>query len=381
VRRVGDAAQEMLAGLLQAARTSVPDEVAALLAEQGQALGARAVTVYLVDHEQYVLVPLPQHSGDDAEPLSIEGSLAGRCFRQVELQNAEDGRRVWVPLLDGMERLGVVELEFTDPEQRAPDEQLHAFAALISELVLVKDAYGDLFARVRRRQPMSLAAEIAWRLLPPLTFGTDRLVIASVLAPAYQVGGDSFDYAVDATTAQLAVFDAMGHGLDAGWLATVAIGAYRKARRDGLDLPSTVTAVDTALADQFDEGQFVTAVLAELDLDTGRLRWHLAGHPAPLLLRGTQVVKILDAEPGDRVLLFTDGVIEARSATGELFGVDRLADLVAREAAAGRPAPETMRRLMHAILNHQAGALQDDATTMLVEWQGGGANRIIPESA
>jgi serine phosphatase RsbU (regulator of sigma subunit) len=78
------------------------------------------------------------------------------------------------------------------------------------------------------------------------------------------------------------------------------------------------------------------------------------------------------------VLLFTDGVIEARSKVGELFGVDRLADLVAREAAAGQPAPETMRRVMHAILAHQAGALQDDATTMLVEWQGGGADRILP---
>ncbi len=266
----------------------------------------------------------------------------------------------------------------------------------------MKNAYGDLFARVRRRQPMSLAAEIAWRLLPPLTFGTDRLVIASVLAPVYQVGGDSFDYAVDATTARFAVFDAMGHGLAAGWLATVAIGAYRNARRRGLDLPSTVTAIDTELASEFDDGQFVTAVLAELDLDTGRLRWHLAGHHAPLLLRGSQVVKTLDAppglplglggatlgeppvlgeeslEPGDRVLLFTDGVIEARSTAGELFGVDRLADLVAREAAGGQPAPETMRRVMHAILAHQAGALQDDVTIMLVEWQGGGADRILP---
>jgi sigma-B regulation protein RsbU (phosphoserine phosphatase) len=59
--------------------------------------------------------------------------------------------------------------------------------------VLTKNAYGDLFHLVRRRQPMSLAAEIAWRLLPPLTFGTDRVVISAVLAPVYQVGGDSFD--------------------------------------------------------------------------------------------------------------------------------------------------------------------------------------------
>ncbi len=77
---------------------------------------------------------LPQHFHTDPEPLSVEGSLAGRCFRQVELQNTDDGRRVWVPLLNGLERLGVLELGFPNVQQRAPDEQLHAFAALISEL-------------------------------------------------------------------------------------------------------------------------------------------------------------------------------------------------------------------------------------------------------
>jgi serine phosphatase RsbU (regulator of sigma subunit) len=275
------------------------------------------------------------------------------------------------------------------------------FAALIAELIMAKAAYGDLFARVRRRRPMSLAGEIAWNLLPPLTFGTDRVVISCVLAPAYNVGGDSFDYAVDATTARFAVFDAMGHGLDAGLLATVAIGAYRNARLDGADLGGAVQAIDAALAGAFAAGKFVTAVLGELELASGRLRWHNAGHPAPLLLRGGRVVKSLHTdvglplgltaalggtitvgqeslEPGDRLLFYTDGVTEARSAEGEQFGAQRLADLVVREDAAGQPAPETMRRLMHAILAHQAGQLRDDATTMLVEWQGGGAERITP---
>ncbi len=389
----------MLTGLLTAARLSVPDDVAALLAEQGRALGAEDVTIYLVDQEQYLLVPLPQPDDGDRGPLSIESTLAGRCFRQLELQHTDGGRRVWVPLLDGLERLGVLHLEFPASADRAPDEQLHAFAALVAELILTKNAYGDLFARVRRRQPLSLAAEIAWNLLPPLTFGTDRLVISCVLAPAHDVGGDSFDYAVDATTARFAVFDAMGHGIHAGLLATVAIGAYRNARRRGLDLRGTVTAVDSAIADTFSGEQFVTAVLAELDLASGQLRWHSAGHPAPLLLRGARVVKTLETDPGlplgqagiwggtpsvalealepdDRVLLFTDGVVEARSADGEFFGVERLTDLVARQAGAGQPAPETMRRLMHAILAHQDGALQDDATTLLLEWRTGGARQI-----
>jgi hypothetical protein len=398
---MADAAEEMLTGLLAAARASVPDEVAGLLAERARALGAESATIFLIDHEQYVLVPVPRTHDGGGEPVGVDSTLAGRCFRQTSLLEADEGRRVWVPLLDGMERLGVLQLDFPGGKRRVPDEQLHAFAALVAELIMAKDAYGDLFARVRRRQQMSLAGEIAWNLLPPLTFGTDRLVISCVLAPAYDVGGDSFDYAIDANTARFAVFDAMGHGLDAGLLATVAIAAYRNSRREGADLASVVATIDAALAGAFGVGKFVTALLADLDLGSGRLLWHNAGHPAPLLLRGGRVVKSLHAsaglplglidtlggsitvsqeslEPGDRLLLYTDGVVEARSEDGEFFGLRRLADLVARQDAAGQPAPETMRRLMHAILAHQAGRLRDDATTMLVEWQGGGAERIAP---
>jgi hypothetical protein len=388
----------MLSGLPSQARFCVADDLAALLAERGRVLGAADVTVYLADPEQYLLVALPR-AGEAAQALPIDGTLPGRAFRDVRVERQQDDGRqtVWVPVLDGLERLGVVRLRFPAGAAWATDDLLDAFAAVVAELVVSKTAYGDFFHLVRRRRPMSLAAEIAWNLLPPLTFGSDRLVIAAVLAPAYDVGGDSFDYAVDSTTARFAVFDAMGHGLGAGLLATVAMGAYRNARRRRLDLLATAAAVDSAIAAQFGGEQFVTAFLAELDLERGRLRWHSAGHPAPLLLRSGRVVRTLAAEPGlplglgdgredaalamepgDRLLLFTDGVTEARAASGEFFGVERLADMVVREDAAGQPAPETMRRLMHAILAHQSGALQDDATAMLVEWRTGGEARLRP---
>jgi serine phosphatase RsbU (regulator of sigma subunit) len=70
------------------------------------------------------------------------------------------------------------------------------------------------------------------------------------------------------------------------------------------------------------------------------------------------------------LLLYTDGAIEARSPDGEFFGQERLVDLLVRNLAAGLPAPETMRRVTHALLDHQAGDLDDDATLLLVEWHG-----------
>ncbi|MBW3575756.1 MAG: serine/threonine-protein phosphatase [Actinobacteria bacterium] len=275
-----------------------------------------------------------------------------------------------------------------------PDE-LAALAGHVAEVVTAKRSYGDLFEQVRRRQPMSIAAELAWNLLPPLTFGTPRLVIGGVLAPVYDLGGDSFDYAVDAHTARIAIFDAMGHGLEAGLLASVAIAACRSSRRAGTDLVGSAAAIDHAVNAQFGLDRFVTAVLADLDLASGRLQWLVLGHPPPLLLRNGRVVKTLVGEiapplgiggavavaeemlePADQVLFFTDGVVEARSADGTFFGVERLVEMITRTSASATPAPETMRRLQHAVLDHQEGDLQDDATIVVVEWRGPGSELL-----
>jgi serine phosphatase RsbU (regulator of sigma subunit) len=81
------------------------------------------------------------------------------------------------------------------------------------------------------------------------------------------------------------------------------------------------------------------------------------------------VPAVTSLEPGDRVLFFTDGVVEARSATGELFGKERLGDLLVRASADANSASETMRRLVHAVLGHQGSSLRDDATLLLLEWR------------
>src|SRR5665811_2284499 len=84
---------------------------------------------------------------------------------------------------------------------------------------------------IRDRQPMSLSAEMQWQLLPPLMMSTPQVAIAGALEPAYDVAGDSFDYALNDDVLHLAMIDAMGHGLSAAVMATLAMGAYRHARR------------------------------------------------------------------------------------------------------------------------------------------------------
>ena len=78
----------------------------------------------------------------------------------------------------------------------------------------------------------------------------------------------------------------------------------------------------------------------------------------------------VDLEPDDTVLLYTDGVTEARAADGELFGLHRLTDLLEREAASEEPPEEMLRRLVRELLDHQPDGLRDDATFLLLRWSG-----------
>ncbi len=381
---------EVLGRLIERSSLTAPDEVADLLVEHARLIGAIDLVLYRVDYEQVSLIPLPGKDVPDRDVLTIDTTLAGRAFRLVEVleQDADGHQRVWIPLLDGTERVGVMELliDTIDADSLALFRQ---FATLAAELILNKSQSGDGIELARRRRAMSLAAEIHWHLLPPLTFGTERVVISGVLEPAYEVGGDAFDYAVNGDITHVGVFDAMGHGLQASLLSAVAVGAYRNTRRRRLDLERAYVEMDEAIRQHFGLDSFVTGLLAELNLANGKLRWINAGHPAPLLVRRGRVVKTLECSPslplgmggtvtqlteeglerGDRVLFYTDGVVEARSKDGEFFGHRRLSDLLDRETASGQPAPETMRRLSLAVMEHQEGELQDDATMLFLEWR------------
>jgi serine phosphatase RsbU (regulator of sigma subunit) len=83
-------------------------------------------------------------------------------------------------------------------------------------------------------------------------------------------------------------------------------------------------------------------------------------------------------EPGDRLLLYTDGITEARNSAGELFGIRRLADHAERHLTEGLPAAETLRRLAQAVAGHQPGPARDDATLLMAEWSPTAAHRAVP---
>ncbi|MGW8889095.1 PP2C family protein-serine/threonine phosphatase [Streptomyces sp. NPDC055749] len=74
--------------------------------------------------------------------------------------------------------------------------------------------------------------------------------------------------------------------------------------------------------------------------------------------------------PGDRLILYTDGITEAKDPSGEEFGLERFVQFILSHNAEGLPVPETLRRLVHSVLDYQKGQLQDDATVLFMEWHG-----------
>ncbi|WP_128984276.1 PP2C family protein-serine/threonine phosphatase [Streptomyces roseicoloratus] len=381
----------LLGGLLDHTHALPPDRVGSALADAVARIGGREVRILLQDYGQRNLVPLAGDGLADGDPVPIDGSAAGRCFltsRPVEVPVVE-GVRVHVPLLDGGDQAGVlaVTLDAVDDDAR---RILRRLTALGSDIIRTKNGYTDLFFRTRRGEPMSVAAEIQWSLLPPLAMTMPRVAVAGVLEPAYDVAGDSFDYALNGDVLHLAMIDAMGHGLDAATMATVAIGAYRHARRTSVELSEIYLFMDRAVAQQFAPDHFVTAQMLRLDTDTGHLQWVNAGHPAPMLIRDHRVVRRLDSPttlpvgfggdqpqvsevtllPGDRILCFTDGLVEEHESGQEEFGEDQLINWVNQLDRADREVHAVARDLSHTLKRARGEATSDDATLLLVEWRG-----------
>ncbi|MFN2606349.1 MAG: PP2C family protein-serine/threonine phosphatase [Acidimicrobiales bacterium] len=387
---------EIVSDLLRRASLTPPDLLAADIAAALSEAGGHHLVLYVVDYEQETLRPVALATDllpDDPPDVKIEGTMAGRAFQRQEVlvTEAEDGWRVWTPVRERAERIGVLELGFD-----AMDDDILRLAAdlglLVGHLVHTAGRYTDLIELRRRRRPMNLAAEMQWdMLLPPLGFTSPELAIAGLLEPAYLVAGDAFDYSLNGDVLDFAIFDAMGHGVNSALASTLALGAFRFGRRRQLGLTVVAELIDDALVQRFDQEEFVTGHVSQLDVGTGRFRWVNAGHPPPMLMRGHRVVAELGCEPclpfglgiditevgecvlrpGDRLFFYSDGVVEARPESGEQFGVANLRNALEQYSGAGLLAAEVLRRIARDLRAHRGAELSDDATLVFLQWQPG----------
>ena len=377
----------LLGDALRRAQHAAPDRLVDAIAPSCEAAGVRDPVLYFVDHEGATLTPAGSAAAtpDSLPPLPVDGSVAGEVFRsQVPAETTGPaGVRLWLPVSESRCRLGVFAVsadELDDARRRWCTD----LTEVVAQLVRTRQQYSDTFHRVRRRQPMSLAAELQWALLPPLDFRCDEVCVAGLVEPAYHVGGDVFDYAFDDGVLHAALVDSMGHALYSAIVAGLVVGTYRNCRRSGLDLVTTIETIDEAVAEQFGGDRFATVGLAELDVRDGTCRWVNAGHPLPLVVRDGDVREVrcpprlpvglggapaelceVTLEPGDRLVCFSDGVTEARGPDGSHFGEAQLIDLLA--SSAGIPAAELVHSVVHGAIQHQGGVQRDDATMLVLE--------------
>ena len=365
---------------------ALPTVISAVLAE---AVGAKDVGLLLADYAEITLELVSDGGDGDGGSIRIDGSAPGRAFltqAPVE-ENDDSGLRLYLPVTVRAERVGVLDVLLPEAPTAEQGEQLQRAAIVVGYVVATARRYTDLFERVRRRRDLILAAEIQWELLPVLAYDADEVSVAGALEPAYEIAGDSFDYAVEADHLHVAITDGMGHGLRAALLGSLAVAALRHARRRGRDVLSQVKEASQVVHDQFGGDQFVTGTVANVDVSGGEMCLVNAGHPQPWLARGTSVSAVdlfadypmglfpgvdyrqqtVALEPGDRILLVSDGVVEATSPDGEEFGDQRLVEVIATTASL-RPT-EAVRRITRAVIDYRQAPLRDDATVVCLDWR------------
>ncbi len=379
---------------LREARDANPAAMPDILARSATEFGATDLVVYLVDFSKTVLEPMPDRSlhADAPGTETLATTMAGRAFidQQIVTADRDGGVRVWIPIVEGSDHTGVIALSL----QSMDDGLLAACVELgimAGYLIAVHARCTDVYNLYRRRRSMSLAASMQWDILPPLVLTAGGVSVAGLLEPAYDIGGDCFDYAVNGSFLDFAIMDAVGRGLGAARIASLAISSYRHDRREGRSIAAMHTSLGSLISSQSDNSSFVTGLLARLELESGAFTWTNAGHPLPLLIRQGSVIGELrcpptppwgvsvreptvttdQLEPGDCILAYTDGITEARTPDGEFFGVERLIDFMDRHAAESLRPEEMLSRVVASVQDHQGSDdLGDDATALMVRWDG-----------
>jgi serine phosphatase RsbU (regulator of sigma subunit) len=354
-----------------------------IVAEAQRLTGVSSVAIYLVDIDGTRLWRL---AGAPEFPESLEAPLA--VGPEISRESVELLRRVVAEELPGTvmapmflrgRALGI--LLVVGPSE-APLVALARQAA--ASLALAAD-YTDVFDQTRRRKETSAAAEIQQNLLPPRIARVAGGVLAGNVLPSYEIGGDWFDYIENRDGAWLGIADSAGTGTTAASLSAIALGAFRAKRKFSADLAEVAGAIHETVLELEVEGAFVNAVLARWHGPSSRLSWITCGDQAPLVIspdgeleplsdpdheslglgdaRREFTVSRRRLEPGERLLLLSDGVLDRKRTGGGTIGLDGIRGAVAR--ARDLSAPSAVRAIEDAIHDASSDPLEDDATVVV----------------
>ncbi len=329
----------------------------------------------------------PESEPGEPDAAVFETAQTGRTWTRPSASGAAASAAVALPDTRGS-FLGVLVLHGR-PEGRAfrtgEIKLMTVIAALASAFIrnerLAEKARG---ADARRRED-EIAREIHRGLLPrhdPLFAGLD---VSGGFRAAENIGGDYYGYVAMADgSLGIAIADVSGHGVGAALYMATAKGALQSEAREILSAGDVLGRVNEVLASDFAASDmFATLVFARILPDARRIVWSNAGHNPPLLLRAGGDVEMLKPcgpalgivpgarwrdlderfAPGDVLLLYTDGVVDARDEFKRFFGVERLVEAACRPAAS---AAEIRENVLEALSRHTGAAVPWDDMTLVV---------------
>ena len=207
----------------------------------------------------------------------------------------------------------------------------------------------QLREKERIEREVEVAADIQRQLLPARSPLLPGATLAAVCLPAERVGGDYYDFVVTDDAVTVVVADVSGHGIGPGLMMAMTRSALRHELQSGASLSQAMAATNKMMWDDLlATGLFITVFGIHYEFATGKTRFVNGGHHPALLRRADGTVEPLDGdgyplgllpdatfeepsvvvEPGDSVVLFTDGIVEERAPSGEMFGTHRLVRLL-----------------------------------------------------
>jgi sigma-B regulation protein RsbU (phosphoserine phosphatase) len=296
-------------------------------------------------------------------------------------------------LAGAVRTLGAGDLQARAPDAHRRDELgelARAFNAMVSKLQGHIAALTEATAaREAVESELRVARNIQSTLLPrtfPAFPDRTEFDLHAVIAPAKHVAGDFYDYFFAGPDSLVFVIgDVSGKGVPAAIFMAVSRTVIRNLAAREESPAAVLKAANDVLVRDSAESMFVTMFIARYDVRTGRLRYANAGHPPPLRLdsagrvqrfgttTGTVLGMIPEAiytegearlEPGETLILYTDGLPEARSPRGEFFGDERV--MAAVLAGIGEEPAALCRRISETTAVFQAGAFADDLTLLVV---------------
>ena len=237
----------------------------------------------------------------------------------------------------------------------------------------------------KEKEEIEDARAVGEALLPKSIPEIPGLEIATTTQPVRTLSGDYFDVlSLGESRLGIAIADVIGKGVPAALLMSNVQASVRALAEEARHPGELTRRLNRSVCRNTTPGKFVTFCYCAVDMSTRRVSYTNAGHCAPVLVRANGKMERLEAggavlgvfpewpyeqdevslEPGDRLLLFTDGITEASNARDEEFGEERLAQLAS--ALRDRGAHELKNRILQAISIFTGGRVQDDATLVIV---------------